>query len=239
MGAWHLHELTAKAPLEAFVLFSSMTSALGNQGQGNYAVANAFLDALAHHRKARGLPVTCVNWGVIADVGYVARQPGLHERLARVGASGIQSAEALDLLMELVAGAHPQVGAFRLDWGRSALPVGQPRYEEVVSELRSGDGGSAALHELAGQAGEERIEILQAKLRRRLSTVLGLPPDKLDVEVSLVEYLDSLLVTEIVAWMEKELGVSYTLMEIMKGPSVRWLAADLARRIPAESKPSS
>ncbi|XYH94915.1 SDR family NAD(P)-dependent oxidoreductase [Sorangium sp. So ce1128] len=251
MGAWHLHELTADIPLEAFVLFSSMTSVLGNAGQGNYAVANAFLDGLAHHRKARGLPVTCVNWGVISDAGYVARQQGLRDRLAGIGAGGIESAEALDLLMDLVAGKHAQVGAFRVDWGRYARAVldegaeGQPRYEEVISEEQRGPEGSAAQRsarsapDIDGQAGEERVELLREQLRRRLSTVLGLPADALDVDVPLITFLDSLLVVEIVSWIETKFGVKYALKELMKGPSVGRLAADLAQRIDAKPGRSS
>src|SRR5262249_35005955 len=163
VGAWHLHELTARAPLEAFVLFSSMTSMLGNQGQGNYAVANTFLDALAHHRRAKGLPATCVNWGVIADAGYVARQPMLRDQLAAVGAGGIDSTEALNLLTDLIDSDRPQVGAFRIDWARYATilrqdgPDGQPRYEEIFTADQSraarSSATSAALGGLHGQTG--------------------------------------------------------------------------------------
>ncbi|CAL8113280.1 unnamed protein product [Orchesella dallaii] len=68
-GAWHLHQLTKDYQLEHFVLFSSMTSILGPIGLGNYAAANAYLDALAHYRNSIGLSGKAINWGQWSEVG--------------------------------------------------------------------------------------------------------------------------------------------------------------------------
>ena len=72
-GAWNLHRLTLPRNLDFMVYFSAAAAIIGSSGQGNYAAANAFLDALAHARKAMGLPALSINWGIWAEVGMASR----------------------------------------------------------------------------------------------------------------------------------------------------------------------
>ena len=93
-GAWHLHELTAADRLDFFVLYSSTASLLGAAGQANYAAANAFLDGLAHHRRALGLPGLSVNWGAWSTVGMAARLVDGSQR--RIGRRGVRLIDPAD-----------------------------------------------------------------------------------------------------------------------------------------------
>ena len=97
-GAWLLHKATRDMELDCFVMFSSVSSIFGNPAQGNYAAANAFLDSLAHHRRALGLPALTMNWGVLGGEGYVARNERVAEFLARQGTRPISPGEVMALL---------------------------------------------------------------------------------------------------------------------------------------------
>ncbi|WP_159061163.1 beta-ketoacyl reductase, partial [Streptomyces europaeiscabiei] len=99
-GAWHLHELTRELPLAAFVLFSSMAGTLGAAGQGNYAAANVFLDALAAHRRAQGLPAHALGWGFWEEASGLTAQLGERDlaRMAKAGILPLASEQGLALL---------------------------------------------------------------------------------------------------------------------------------------------
>jgi NAD(P)-dependent dehydrogenase (short-subunit alcohol dehydrogenase family) len=239
-GAWHLHELTAHLPLEAFVLFSSATSMVANRGQANYAIANAFLDHLAQARAARGQRVLTVNWGAVSDVGYVARHDDVGRIVAKTGMRAFSSAQAFDAITTLWGARLPQVGVLSMDWPQffrhhGLEPHTRPRYEHVLAPgLEPVDGvesGSPLRQQLRTQPPETRGELVTAALKARLATVLGTPLDALDVNMPLMDYLDSLLAVEIGSWLERELGTKVTIMELMKGPSTVQLSAQVLAQL--------
>ncbi|MFS8204680.1 beta-ketoacyl synthase N-terminal-like domain-containing protein, partial [Streptomyces sp. CWNU-52B] len=118
-GAWHLHELTADAPPALFVLFSSVVGMLGSPGQANFASANAYLDALATHRRAAGLPAVSLAWGRLVEGG----QPGL--RL-------IAEDEATALFDAALATGHAVVAPAPLE-----LPALRRAFTQVPPVLRA------------------------------------------------------------------------------------------------------
>jgi thioesterase domain-containing protein/NADP-dependent 3-hydroxy acid dehydrogenase YdfG/aryl carrier-like protein len=120
-AAWHLHELTAELDLRAFVLFSSASGTFGNPGQGNYAAANVFLDALAAHRRARDLPGLSIAWGRWALRSEMSAHLTAADlaRLGRMGVSGLTAEEGLELLDAACASGRALVVAMRI--GRNAL----------------------------------------------------------------------------------------------------------------------
>jgi NADPH:quinone reductase-like Zn-dependent oxidoreductase/acyl carrier protein len=100
-GADNLDRLTRDAALEYFVLFSSVTTLIGNPGQGNYVAANGYLEGIARRRRAEGLPALAVGWGPISDVGVIARTQKLQSELEKLtGARAVTAREALDLLAQ-------------------------------------------------------------------------------------------------------------------------------------------
>ncbi|MDG4810796.1 SDR family NAD(P)-dependent oxidoreductase [Micromonospora sp. WMMD1120] len=140
-GAAHLHELTRDDKLSAFVLFSAAAGVLGRPGQANYAAANTFLDALAQHRRAQGLPAVAVAWGLWAGGGGMTGHLTDSDvaRVRRAGVRALSPAQGLALLDAALAMTAPAVVAAHLDLaalpetGASALlrGLGEPRARAV------------------------------------------------------------------------------------------------------------
>ena len=116
-GAWNLHRATLTDELDCFVLFSSVSSALGSTGQANHAAANAFMDALARHRHAHGLPALSVNWGPWSEIGAAAERE-VDQRRDLAGIAMITPAEGIALLENALRSGDAQLAALRLEMDR-------------------------------------------------------------------------------------------------------------------------
>ncbi|WP_052407896.1 type I polyketide synthase, partial [Allokutzneria albata] len=173
-AAWNLHELTKDRPLTHFVLFSSFAGVVGGPGQGNYAAANSFLDALATHRHAAGLPATSMAWGLWAS-GMGA------DEVARLGADGfgaITEEEGMALFDAAIALGDPVAVPVRLDPSKLSV-VPQLMRDLVRSPGRrtaqaAADGQADALKQrLAGLDEAEALQVLIELVREQVAMVLG------------------------------------------------------------------
>ncbi|MEV8442846.1 type I polyketide synthase [Actinosynnema sp. NPDC051121] len=171
-----LHELTVDADLSAFVLFSAAGATLGSPGQGNYAAANAFLDALAAHRRAHGLPAQSLAWGLWDRVGGLTA--GVDRgRLARGGVLALSDADALDLFDAAVRLDEPVLVPVRLDLSPrdTVAPVlrglVRTRSTRRAAETAASDGSLA--QRLAGLAPGPRSDLVLDLVLDHVATVLG------------------------------------------------------------------
>ncbi|MFI6230960.1 type I polyketide synthase [Micromonospora echinospora] len=185
LGALHLHELTADLPLRAFVLFSAMVGQLGAAGQGSYAAANAYLDALAEQRHRQGLAATSIAWGPWAAGGMAAADQAVEERRRRTGVARLDTETAFAALARCVARREPATLVAGIDWARyvpgfvavrpSPLLTGVAEAQRAVAERAEEAGSSAeslaAL--LAGQTDAERRRTLLDLVRGQAAAVLG------------------------------------------------------------------
>jgi len=246
MGGWLLHRLLEDAPLDFFVLFSSAGSLLGQPGQGNYATANAFLDALAHHRRAQGRPALSVNWGPWAGLGFADTAAGkrLAARLALMGIRSMAPRQALEVLGRMLQQDATQVAAVPVNW-------------KQYRQFHSADGESPLLSQLAGEQdgvprqtghpGEKRgillaaepaarLQLLRSYLSEQVARVLGLSASRLDLEQSLGNLgLDSLMAVELKNRIAVDLGVNVPMVKFLQGPSVTQAATQILDQIAAET----
>ncbi|MEU3642877.1 type I polyketide synthase [Lentzea sp. NPDC034063] len=204
-AAWHLHELTRHLDLAAFVLFSSAASTLGNAGQANYAAANAFLDALARHRHAQGLPATSLAWGLweqssglLGELTDVDRK-----RMNRGGFGALATKNALALFDTALSTAQPVLLPMELDVAAMRTRIGggtvPPLFRGLIRATRRPAAVPSEDALLAGVPAEERETVLLDLVRTQVAAVLGhASADAVDPERAFSDFgFDSLSAVEL------------------------------------------
>jgi acyl transferase domain-containing protein/NADPH:quinone reductase-like Zn-dependent oxidoreductase/NAD(P)-dependent dehydrogenase (short-subunit alcohol dehydrogenase family)/acyl carrier protein len=259
VGGWLLHRLFADAPLDFFILFSSMSSQFGWLGQGaaNYAAANAFLDALAYHRRGLNKTALSVSWGPWSQVGMAARAPGGIEHFLRFGIGGIAPGKGMKVLELLVQRNSIQKAAAAVNWPQffkaSYGAAGYPFLSHLAEEVQN-TGDTASRGEEDGLSREdilraepaERYGLLESHFREKLAKILRLPTDQLDVHKPVIEMgLDSLMALEMKTRIQTDLEVSVPLLAFLQNPSLAGITTQVlhlleespaAREIPGGTK---
>ncbi|KAF5038058.1 Phenolphthiocerol synthesis polyketide synthase type I Pks15/1 [anaerobic digester metagenome] len=242
LGAWNLHNLTRDLPIEHFVLYSSITTSIGNPGQANYVAANAGLEALAQLRRQAGLPATCVGWGPIGDAGYLTRNTAVRDSLAqRLGGAPLMAAEALARL-DGKLGSDRIDAVANMDWGVLSrfLPSAEGSRFAVLNRRRTDvvkDDAGLDFRALAAEMGaEELTEMVRGLVLQEVAQILSLSVERIDPERPLHDLgMDSLMAVELALGLEKRFGVQFPVMLLNESPSSARVAGRIVERL-MESK---
>ncbi|WP_394849579.1 SDR family NAD(P)-dependent oxidoreductase [Pendulispora brunnea] len=257
LGAQHLHELLADASLDAFVLFASGAGVWGGGNQGAYAAANAFLDALAEHRRALGLPATSIAWGGWAGAGGVDEADA--ERLQRRGVALMEPALAVSALGQAVAHEETNLTITNMDWARFAPVFEAARARPLLHDLPEVQHAAAKQPDNAAAKGErlaklqampanERTAHLVSVLQSHTAAVLGhSDASKVDVHKHFFDLgLDSLTGLELRNRVVATTGLTVPFSLFLQATNVRNVADLLARKVqethspqPAEAPPAA
>lgn len=187
-AAWNLNELTRNLDVSAFVMFSSMAGLVGSSGQGNYAATNSFLDGLAVHRRAQGLPAMSLGWDLWDPANAMTGELGVADR-ARFGRDGIvamssdQELELMDTALivdqPFLLSAYIDFAALRAKFDGGTLApmfvdlISVPNRRQVNDSLATMKSKSALAKQLHRLPEDEQHAVLVDLVRSHIATVLG------------------------------------------------------------------
>lgn len=231
-GALNLADaLEGVEALDFLVFYSSISSVIGNRGQTSYVAANRSLDGLAAVLRGRGLPAISLNWGALAEAGVVARDERIGTVLASSGITGLGNREALQALGAILRSGRAQIGVFLVDWEkwRDANPKLAEctifREQAMRSRAAGNDAMARILAELEDASREQRLRVIEDRLQDVLAKTLRMSKDTIPMTRKLNEMgVDSLMVLELSLGIKEQIGLNFSAMEFLKGPTLRQLA---------------
>jgi phthiocerol/phenolphthiocerol synthesis type-I polyketide synthase C len=245
-GAEALDRLTRADQVELFVLFSSITTLLGNPGQANYVAANAAMEAVAERRHAEGLPALAVTWGPIADAGYLTRMERVSEALERMLGNAHMAADAaLEALPALLATGLSVCGLADVQWGvltRQLPGLRAPLLAELPLDTRMETSGRTMRLLLTALPPEEATATVLQVLVNEISTILRVDPVAVDADQAIAGLgMDSLTSIELRTALEARLGIEIPLSALSSGATLRDMSGRIARMAvtPAALAPST
>jgi acyl transferase domain-containing protein/NADPH:quinone reductase-like Zn-dependent oxidoreductase/NAD(P)-dependent dehydrogenase (short-subunit alcohol dehydrogenase family)/acyl carrier protein len=237
-GAWNFHNAFAAAGVvpDIMIGFSSISQVVGSAGQTNYIVGNAFLDALAYYRRSLGRHGAAIDWGAIADAGFVSRNAALASYLESVGLHGLTRKDTGAAMELALARNAPSFVYARADWAQvvRANPAlgSSPRMTSVL-QAENGSKQEVRAH-LMQLEGDELIEAASDFIMDEITNVLKIEKSVIQVERPMSELgLDSLSSFELKIRIETALDYSLPVSKFLQAPSIAELSQMLAEEVNA------
>ena len=229
-GTRVLHKVFHDHDLEFFVMFGSAGSVIASPGQGNYAAANAFLDAFAHHRQSEGLPALTIGWGPWS-VGMV-EELKLEKIYAQRGLELITPAGGARILDRLINQKTPNVIAISADWGRARSAGLGGRLPPMFCELGTAEASddaadpqSSILDFLSGCPETDRLDVVADRVREIVAAVFDLGVTDIGFDDALDDLgLDSLMAMDFRLRVNGMFAIDLPVLELLRGVSVGSLA---------------
>jgi thioester reductase-like protein len=247
LGAWRVHELSRELPLDFLVLFSSISAVWGSIRLGSYAAANHFLDALAHHRRALGLPALSIAWGAWSEVGMSASEAE-QAYLTRMGVRGLATRPALAALGQLIARGAVHCTVAPVDWDQFKAIYEARARRPLLDGVTPAPAGEAAVaaatppapaadlmraFEQAGATG--RAALIERYLGEQLARAMLVDPAGLDLGQPILSLgVDSLMVMDVISACKRDTGLRLYPREFFERPSGRDVASYIADELEAK-----
>lgn len=243
IGAWLLHKHLGKEPLECFVLFSSVAAFAFTAGQADYACANAFLDGLAQYRRAKGLPAVSINWGPWGEAGMATLLGDYFEKRGMIPFDPNVGLQALGTILKQnvkqktvlwISGPEEFVNnnfssGSNISFLSHIVESGRNEKDKVVDKNSDADPLQLII---SAEDSDKALEIVTEYIKKSTAKVLRTSLSKIDCDCPLNEQgLDSLLAVEIRNLIGRELKVSLSVIDLLKGASIHNLAAQVYKNI--------